>query len=86
MSPGAERIVEIAHHAYDDAVDLLACIGVLEAGNTPTVLVPLMSSEAAHALGLIQKALFLRLSITLERAYDSAPAWRPSHARWLRAA
>ena len=65
-----ERILKIARAAFFEAIDFLACIEALEAGNRPDILRSLEAARAGRAGDLLQKALFGRLLMGVMTAFD----------------
>jgi hypothetical protein len=53
-----ERILKAARASFFDAIDILACIEALEAGNRPDVFRSLKAANGGRAADLIQRALF----------------------------
>jgi hypothetical protein len=67
----ADTVKKIAASAFADAIEMLAIIEVLEAGNikaTPA----LNAAGAGRAAGHIQRALFTRLHFLVARAYSKS--------------
>jgi hypothetical protein len=65
-----ECILKVARAAFFDAIDFLACIEALEAGNRPDILQSLEAAKAGRAADLVQKALFERLLMGVMTAFD----------------
>ena len=60
----------MAHRGYLDGIDTLACIEILERGNSPKVIEQIIAAGAGEAAGLIRDSLFGRVHMNVMRAYD----------------
>jgi hypothetical protein len=65
-----ELVIKIAKADFFNAIDTMACMKVLERGNSEEAIRELSRTGAGRAAMLIRKALFERLLLTVERAFD----------------
>ena len=65
-----EIVRKVAHRGYLDGIDTLACIEILERGNSPEVIEQIIAAGAAKAADLIRKSLLDRMHMNFMRAYD----------------
>jgi hypothetical protein len=65
-----ELILKVARAAFFDAIDFLACIETLEAGNQPEIIQPLTAAKAGRTAELIQRALFGHCLMSVMTAFD----------------
>jgi hypothetical protein len=65
-----ELILKVAKAAFVDAIDFLACIEVLEAGNKPETTQALEATNSGRAAELIQRALFGHCLMSVITAFD----------------
>jgi hypothetical protein len=65
-----ERILKAARASFFDAIDILACIEALEAGNRPDVFRSLKAANGGRAADLIQRALFGHCLMSVMTAFD----------------
>jgi hypothetical protein len=82
MSAEAELVRKISAVAFKDAIDLMACLGVLREGESLGVGPALQTANAFLAANVVQRALLQQVLMTVERAF--APVNRPKsdcHAR-----
>jgi AbiU2 len=63
-------ILKVAKAAFVDAIDFLACIEVLGAGNRQEVIQSLEGANAGRAAELIQRALFGHCLMSVMTAFD----------------
>ena len=65
-----ERIVKVAKASFFDAVDFLACIEVLEAGNRHEIDRAVTAANAGRAADLVKRALFGHCLMSVMTAFD----------------
>ncbi len=65
-----DQVRHIAARGYEEAIEMLACIEVLEAGNEKQVLAGLKDQQALRAIGIIRTALFGHLLMLSMRPFD----------------
>ena len=65
-----ELILKVAKAAFVDAIDFLACIETLEAGNQPEIIQSLTAAKAGRTAELIQRALFGHCLTSVMTAFD----------------
>jgi len=81
MSPKADLVKQISKTAFTDAIDLMACLGVLREGRSLVVPQALEAANASLAATIVQKALLQRVLMTVERAFAPANRTSDRHAR-----
>jgi hypothetical protein len=84
MSTKAELVRQISAVAFTDAIDLMACLGVLRESESLGVAHALQAANASRAATIVQKALLQRVLMTIERAF--APVNRKKSDRHARVA
>jgi hypothetical protein len=65
-----ELILKVARAAFVDAIDFLACIETLEAGNQPEIIQSLGAAKAGRTAELIQRTLFGHCLMSVMTAFD----------------
>ena len=65
-----ELILKVAKAAFVDAIDFLACIETLEAGNQREIIQSLTAAKAGRTAELIQRALFGHCLTSVMTAFD----------------
>ena len=68
----AQVVREIAAAAFADAIDMLAIIETLEAGNTPDAVAAARSTRTDQVVKCVYRALWSRLVVIVTRAYANA--------------
>jgi AbiU2 len=81
MSTKAELVRQISAVAFTDAIDLMACLGVLRESETLGVADALQAADASRAATIVQKALLQRVLMTVERAFAPVKHKSDRHAR-----
>ncbi len=84
MSAEAELVKQISATAFTEAIDLMACLGVLRESESLGVAHALQTANASRAAIIVQKALLQRVLMTVERAF--APVNRSKSDRHARVA
>jgi len=84
MSTEAELVKQISATAFTEAIDLMACLGVLRESESLGVAQALQRANAFRAATIVQMALVQRVLMTVERAF--APVNRPKSDRHARVA
>jgi hypothetical protein len=84
MSAEADLVKQISATAFTEAVDLMACLGVLRESESLRVVHALQRANASRAAIIVQTALLQRVLMTVERAF--APINRPKSDRHARVA
>jgi len=78
----AQVVREIAAAAFKDAIDMLAIIEVLEAGNAPDAVASSRSNRTEQVVKCISRALWTRLVVIVTRAYATNPRPGDRHAQY----
>ena len=84
MNTKAKLVRQISAVAFTDAIDLMACLGVLRESESLGVAHALQAANASRAATIVQKALLQRVLMTIERAF--APVNRKKSDRHARVA
>ena len=70
VSDEALLVKKIAADGFLDAIDTWGCLDLLEKGNVAAITHRIEQVGAGKAATIVRKALFLRLLVTIERAFD----------------
>lgn len=70
MTTPVDQVREIAGRGYEDAIELLACIEILEAGNDPQVTGVFTTQPVMWAAKMVRVALFSRVLLLAMRPFD----------------
>jgi hypothetical protein len=76
----AQVVRDIAKEAFADAIEMLAIIETLEAGNEPAVIAAVNSARTDAVVMYIYAALWSRLVVIVTRAYANNPRPGDRHA------